>query len=445
MKNISALIKFFSLSFFILLVCAAGAFADDACPSLKTYKDNGIGDKFILKGAFELIADACTKVANFSWKTFAKPLQAIVGLGTAIYIALYTLKNIGSFSQQDTSAYLSNDKTGVIPLAVKMTIVVWLLGNQAFLYKYLIGMAITTGMEVGTLIGYTPLAQSFSSPDNLGTLFHLVIKQIIIFNNTIYKIVATGQLLLCMAFSPDNFLKDYWVVVPIGGALYIYGWLLIIGVSFYMLDVLFRLGVGCIFLPFAVACGMSKLTSVYTKKAWNLFMNVCFNFVMLGIVITFTDLMIQKCIGINIPEDKIFNEADIKDTIQNIGLKSFVVTSICCMITYQLFMQVEQLVEKISGADSVGKVGSEIGSKVSQAALHAVKAPIKEVGNITAASAQEVGATVSSGINNKYQRFKAYVQTRPSYQYVSNSRVGRGYRTISRWNQAVRRALRLDE
>lgn len=434
MNKLSTLTKIISFSFVALLLSCGYAIAEDPCESLEMLMQDGIGDNFILKGAYKIIADACSKVAEFSWKTFAQPLQAVVGLGTAIYIAVYTLKNIGSFSQQDTSAYLSNEKTGVLPLAVKMAAIVWLLGNQSFIYKYLIGLAITTGMEIGQLINADAIKVNFGSTGDLRSLFTVIINQIIVFNDGIYKIVATGQLLWCMGASPDGFLNYYWVVLFMGGALYIYGWLLIIGVSFYMLDVLFRLGVGCIVLPFAIACGLSKLTSNYTEKTWNLFMNVCFNFIILGIVIEFTTKMIDHCVGLEIPKDKILNEADIKQIAENVGFKAFIITSLCCMIAYQLFMQIGELVEKISGASSVGKVGAETGAKISQTALAPAKKTVQEAGKLAVAGGQEAG----SRIGNKYQDFKDALKNTSPYQSIAHSRLANTYRR-------VRHALRLDE
>lgn len=436
MIKLSTLTKIISFSFMVLLLGCGYAFAEaeDPCESLEVLMQDGIGDKFILKEAYRIIADACSNVANFSWKTFAKPLQAVVGLGTAIYIAVYTLKNIGSFSQQDTSAYLSNEKTGVIPLAFKMAAIVWLLGNQTFIYKYLIGLAITTGMEIGTLINSAAINVHFTSTGDLRSLFTVIINQIIVFNDSLYRIVATGQLLWCMGASPDGLLNYYWVILFMGGALYVYGWLLIIGVSFYMLDVLFRLGVGCIVLPFAIACGLSKLTSSYTEKTWNLFMNVCFNFIILGIVIEFTAQMIERCVGLEIPDDKVLNEADIKQISENVGFKAFIITSLCCMISYQLFMQIGELVEKISGASSVGSVGAQTGAKLSRTALAPAKKTIKETGNLFGAAGQEAGSRIS----NKYTDVKnALKRTRP-YQAVARSRLANVYR-------GVRHALRLDE
>lgn len=438
MIKISTLIKAICLSFVNLFIFSFCAYAADSCPTLREYMNDGIGDNFILKEGYEIIARATSSVAAFSWGKFAVPLQAVVGLGTAIYIAVYTLKNIGSFSQQDTAAYLSNDKTGVIPLAIKMTIVVWLLGNQAFIYKYLIGLAITTCVEVGTLIGSSSGIGNFDSPDNLKALFQFVIQQIISFNDSIYKIVATGQLLLCMALSPDSMIDYYWKTIPFGAALWIYGWMIIIGVSFYMLDVLFRLGVGCIVLPFAVACGLSKLTIDYTRKTWNLFMNVCFSFIMLGILITFTYEMISRCIGLDIPENKVLNEADIKHINDNLDLGVFFITAICSMVAYQLFMQLESIVEKVSGTTAVGKVGQQTGAKFGKSTMRVAAKPAREGIRFAGAGVQVVAKDVKNYANNVRHKASNKITNSRPYQALSRSRVGRSYR-------AVRKFLRWDE
>lgn len=442
MTKIPTLIKAICFAFANLFVFSFCAYAAGSCSTLKEYINEGTGDNFILKEGYEIIARAATSVAKFSWDNFATPLQAVVGLGTAIYIAVYTLRNIGSFSQQDTAAYLSNDKTGVIPLAVKMAIVVWLLGNQAFIYKYLIGLAITTCVEVGNLIGPNSGIGNFDSPDNLEDLFNFVIQQVIDFNDSIYKIVATGQLLLCMAIPSANFFRFYWTTIPFAAALWIYGWLIIIGVSFYMLDVLFRLGVGCIVLPFAVACGLSKLTIDYTRKTWNLFINVCFSFIMLGILISFTFAMISRCVGLDIPENKVLNEADIKHINDNLDLGVFFITAICSMISLLLFMQLESIVEKVSGTEAVSKVGQQTGKQFSKSALRVASKPIRELGNFAGAGGQVIGKgvknyvhTVRRNISNKIKSSRPYRIARAA---TLRSGVGRSYR-------AVRKFLRWDE
>lgn len=435
MMKISTLVKTICLS--VAFWVAFSFCAQASCLSLSECMEQGIGDNFILKEAYEIIAEAMVIVSKTSWLLFAKSLQAVVGLGTAIYIAMYTLRNVGSFSQQDTAAYLSNEKTGVIPIAVKMLIIVWLLGNQSFIYKYLISLAVTTCIEIGTIIGSRSGIGTISSPDNLADLFAFVINKVIDFNNSIYHIVATGQLLFRMSFV-GGILNIYWKTAMFAIPLWIYGWIIIIGISFYMLDVLFRLGIGCVVLPFAIACGLSKFTIDYTRKTWNLFMNVGFNFIMLGILIGFANEMINKCVGLEIPENKKLNEADIKYINDQLDLGVFVTIALCCMITFKLFMQIEQIVDKISGTSSVGKVGQETGAKLGKLAKRAATKPSREAGKFVGAGAQVAGNKVSRSVNRIRRYVSNKIKNSAPYQAVSNSRVGRTYRATKkflRWNE----------
>ncbi len=435
MLKMSTIAKLIVLLFFSLFVCSFSAYAED-CPTLQVLMNEGTGDNFILREAYNLIASVCSNVAQFTWNTFSRPLQAVVGLGTAIYIALYTLKNIGSFSQQDTMAYLSNEKTGVIPLGFKLAAIIWLLNNQAFLYTHIIGMAIATGAEIGTLIGHDSGVNNFQAPSDLSALFTFIINQIISFNNGIYRVIAIGRLLCCIALEPEGILEKYWIVFCFGGALYVYGWILIIGVSFFMLDVLFRLGVGCIMLPFAIACGISKLTIEYTGKTWSLFVNVAFHFIMLGIVIEFTNQMIGIASGLDnldIPATKVLNKADADQISEALGSTTFIRTALACMISYQLFSKIEGIVHSICGGN-VGNLGGELGTKAGQAAAYTAKKPITEAMNLSKAAAGQA----SEETKEKLKHVKNKIMKTSPMQAVANSKMAQGYRK-------VKHALRLDE
>ncbi len=380
MNKLSAFLYKTFLSLCYMIAFASQALADDrTCTPYHEVLADGKGDNFILKGTYEIIAKACTNVAEFSWKQLAEPLQVVIALAGAIYIAVYTLKNIGTFSQQDVSAYLTNDKTGVILVGVKTGAVIWLLGNQSFLYEYIVGLAVNTGMEIGRLInGSSGIS---GAADNIGGLFNQVIKQIQAFNDEIYSIVATGRVLLCLGMLTDGFflINWHWFLILTGLVLYIYGWLIVLSVSFYMLDVLFRLGVGAIVLPLAVACGFSKLTSNYTKKTWDLFINVAFNFVMLGVVIKFTTSLLQQCtIGnielaekLNIGEP--LSDSDVELIEDILDGPNFILVTFCCLISFKLFGEVEQIADKISSTSSVGKLGQQLGAAASAPVIKGAK------------------------------------------------------------------------
>lgn len=402
-------------SVFCLLVLPAIAWAaddKDFCPTFQEFLADGVGDHCLLCGLYQTLMDACAKVVVKSWDAFAKPLQGVVSLGASIYIAVYTIKNLGSFSQQDATAYLSNDKTGILPLMFKTGVIVALLNDSTILYEYLIAPVISTGIAISNNIG-DPSGFSVDSgftANNVQDLFNEVIKKVRDFNDNIYKIIAIGRELLCLAFLPDGIFSWEWALIPFGGTLYVFGWFILVGVSFYLLDVLFRLAVGCIVLPLATACGISKLTSSYTKKTWDLFVNVFFDFVMLGIVLNFSLEMILKSLEQGGPlvglvdQDSAFTADDAAEIAEKLEVKTFTLTTVCCLVVFQLFLKVQNLADSISGTTGVGTTGQTLGATAAQgakaAATKAVGAPL----GFAKAAAQEAGSTVANSSAGKKVR-----------------------------------------
>ena len=452
MTKILTSLKYLIGSFFYFVCTASVSRADDPmCPTLTEFIQEGTGgagggqtsDHCLLCGIYDVVMDACANVVVLSWNAFATPLQGVVAIGAAIYIAVYTLKNIASFSQQDPAAYLSYEKTGISPLCVKVAMVIWLLGNQSFLYSYIIGPVISAGLSVGGTIssaGGTLGVSGFGDVSNVRTLFQAVIDKVREFNDNVYQIVALGRLFLCLAFLPEDIFDWYWSLIFFGAVLYVFGWFILIGVSFYLLDVLFRLAVGCMLLPMAIACGVSKLTSKYTKKNWNLFVNVFFNFVMMGVLLTFTMEMIMEAAGgsdeliaeHNIQAGKQFTEADASALVENLDVSSFLLTTIACMVAFKLFMELEQLADKVSSTSSIGKLGKQSGALAHQFASAPIKKGLRENKKFAGAAIQ----TAKEDFRDSRRQTWQNIRQSPVGQAIQNSRVGK---TVSK----LRRALRI--
>ena len=260
------------------------------------------------------------------------------------------------------------------------------------------------------------------------------------FNDNAYQIVAIGRLFICLAFLPDSPMDWLWPLVPYGAVLYVFGWFIVIGVSFYLLDVLFRLAVACMLLPMAIACGVSKLTSKYTKSNWNLFVNVFFNFVMMGILLDFMIKMIDKSLGgameiINKNPNMTGKQLSVnaaEDLLDKLETSSFILTTVCCMVGFKLFMELEQLAEKVSSTSSVGKEGSKLGAITNKV----VTAPAKVIGKagmgLAGATVQQAG----SDINDERRKLGRKIAGSPLGQAIGRSKFGRAY-------SRVRRALRI--
>ena len=449
MMKIRTALKYFFALWAYYLCTAVSVFADDDlhCKTLKEYVAEGTGESkpdgsgCLLCGIYEVVMQACANVVTTSWNAFAQPLQGVVAVGAAIYIAVYTLRNIATFSQQDPAAYLSG-KTGIIPLGVKVAAVIWLLGHESFLYQYLIGPVIGAGMNIGAMFGSQLGGGSsgFTGVSNVGSLFRAVIDKVQEFNDNAYQIVAIGRLFICLAFLPRNVMDWLWPLVPYGAVLYVFGWFIVIGVSFYLLDVLFRLAVACMLLPMAIACGVSKLTSKYTKSNWNLFVNVFFNFVMMGILLDFMIKMIDKSLGgameiINKNPNMTGKQLSVnaaEDLLDKLETSSFILTTVCCMVGFKLFMELEQLAEKVSSTSSVGKEGSKLGAITNKV----VTAPAKAIGKagmgLAGATVQQAG----SDINDERRKLGRKIAGSPLGQAIGRSKFGRAY-------SRVRRALRI--
>lgn len=402
--NVSNIFRLNILFYFICIGLAFAEDEEDVCPTFQDYLTDKGQD--LLSGVLKVVTDACASVATKSWDLFATPLQGVVMTGAAIYIAVFTLKNIASFSQQDAAGYLSNSKTGVIPLMAKVAVVLILLTSEGnvFLYKNLITPVVEAFMNAGAKFGNTGLGTTFGGASNVGGLFNSVLTKVTDFNKSSYQIVALGRELLCLAFNPSSFLDIHWKLIPYAAALYIFGWLICIAISFYLLDVLFRLGVGCMLLPMAVACGVSKLTSQYSKKTWELFVNVCFNFLMLGIVCDFAIKMLEQSVGgvegssimSELTANAVIENEKVKELVEAIDFKAVILTILCCFIIFKLFSEVGELAERVSGAKSVGNTGQKIGADAISRPWNATKRMTKQGGKIIAQEA------ISSAKNSKY-------------------------------------------
>lgn len=86
------------------------------------------------------------------------------------------------------------------------------------------------------------------------------------FNDQVYETIAIGNAMICNA-TRDFIFSWYWLMLTYGLILFVFGWILLVGISFYIVDILIRLAFGAILLPFGVACAISNQTVGYTKTS----------------------------------------------------------------------------------------------------------------------------------------------------------------------------------
>lgn len=398
----------------VLLLSGCGE--EDPCPTVQDYLDEGKSDgaagdgNCLLCRMFTIITKASAKAANNSWDLFAADLRPVVGLAAAIYIAIYVLKNVGSFTKQNAADFLTGDKRGVLLLMFKTAVIVSLLTDKWFVDS-IISPLLQAGLNIGTTLSVTDAVMANASGTGYDALFEMINVSIRQFNDEVYRTVAIGEAMICNA-TQDSIFKWYWLMLVYGFILFVFGWILVVGISFYIVDILIRLAFGAVLLPFGIASAISGLTTPYTKKIWEIFLNVFFSFVMLGIILGLTIQLVNLGIGaesggseeaakeggggalsafltnldMRIDENQI---KEIAEDLWNHG--SLLLTIICFCVIVQMAAQIGKLADKVSGTGGLTSVGSQVSAAVSQPLVKQGKKLGKVAGNWAGSGAKYAG------------------------------------------------------
>lgn len=357
----------------VLLLCGC------ECQTYQYYLDNGlsINNKCLLCGLFKILTDSANKAANASWNTFAEELALVVMYATAIYIAFYTLKLVGSFGKQEVADYMSNDKTGLLFLVFKMAVIMLLLTKGNFLVDSILSPLLESGLKIGQQLGSDRATINWGTGEGGGwnALFSMVNEAVKLYNDQIYETVAVGQAMICR--STQGFIFGwYWLMLCYGLLYFIFGWFLLATVSFYIADILLALTFGAIMLPFGVAFAISNQTSQYSNKIWQIFLNVFFNFVMLGLILGLSVELVELGMGKmnehNAPDmgtngflgnitDMLDNDQvkEVSEILWSSG--SLLLTIVCFCLLTNLVMTIKDLASSVSDAAGVTNAASKAG------------------------------------------------------------------------------------
>ena len=393
--------KLFLPLVFVLLFCGC------ECQTYQYYLNKGLSstNNCLLCGLFKVLTDSAKTAANTSWSTFASDLSLVVMYATAIYIAFYTLKLVGSFGKQEVSDYMSNDKTGLLVLAFKMAVIMSLLRSNFFIDSILSPL-LQSGLTIGQKLGPERAMVNWSVGSGSGwsPLFDMVNEAVKTYNDQVYDTVAIGESMICR--STQGFIFGwYWLMLCYGLLYFVFGWFLLASVSFYIADILLALAFGAILLPFGIAFAISGQTSQYSKKIWQIFLNVFFNFVMLGLLLGLSVELVELGMGKmnedNAPDmgmngfigniTSMLDNNQVKEVSEILWSSgSLLLTIVCFCLLTNLIMNIKDLANSISDTDGVTSAGSEAGAKFTKPLVNNAK----KVGLYTA---NTVGNTVQYG------------------------------------------------
>lgn len=441
--NIIKGIKGISLFTLVLLLCSC----HDKCDTIQKYIDDGQNYNTIYEGQnektylmcalFNILIKAAKDIATKSWETLSGPLVPVVGVVAAIYVAIYTMKLVGSFGKQTATDFMTGEKRGLLKLMFKTAVIIFLLnggkgpewieslkgisglfgndnlsanlgivgenlGQENFLIRKIITPILKSALEIGGALAVKSDV-SFNFYDNIegmmedafgihvrtpwGSLFEMIRGALKGFMDATYEPIGLGEAMICNA-SKDEFWNWYYLMLVYGFILFTFGWLMSVVIGFYLVDILINLTFAAVLLPIGVACAISDKTMTFTKNIWNIFINVFFSFIILGIVIGMTIQVMDLCLSRG--DDPAMTGGALSDFMAkrqdyidaNIIKKlaeflwnsgSLLLTVVCLSVMYGLIGQVGSLAEKISGASSISSAGSETAAKMAKPVINQAK------------------------------------------------------------------------
>ena len=388
---------------FVLLLCACGDEEHgSSCPTVQE-----VGTACPLCMFFDILSESAALMANTAWDRLAKPLSIIVLIAASIQIAAFTLRLVSSLGKQTVADYLTSEKNGIFILMFKTAVIFGLLQTHEF-REYIIAPLLEAAMQIGTelsIMGGNVYTAGGSSWDAIFGLMKDAAKN---FNKSVHFVVGLGEAMACDASKEGMkfWLWDYLQLLY-GSMLFVFGWMLLAGVTFYMVDLTIRLAFAAVLLPFGIACACSNLSMPYAKNVWNLFVNVFFSLIMLGIIVGIIILIVLHCVGGGDAPALGAFVYDLTEAIDGnkvsemsaamVSFGHLILTIVCFSIVLQLVEQMGVLASDISDTAAAGDISpaQQAGAAVQKMAVDNAKKAGKWAGQTTLGAVQQVGHDIA--------------------------------------------------
>ncbi len=381
--------------------------------------------KCILCPLFVILFNTAQSMSIVSYAQLAEGFKNLMLIGFALYIAYVTLKQVSSFTKQDGPKFVSE----LLVMSFKVLLAYLILTHVSELYRLVLEPLLNAAMEFGgaflfrsassnSASSFMTCAASTNMPEGAtiikGFYSEALFAKVNCFVTSVQQELAVatsiGSSLMCVSRNEAAHWYGLWDLTMFSSGLiiWVFSWLTCLAFGFYLIDAVIRLGVVGGLMPFLIAAWPFKLTSGYTKKGWDMFMNTFFTFVFLGIVVSVNiELSLQAVTGGEGGYDaimKLVNSNEVKPIvdIMSIGLMGLLFLILCCIFGFKLTSEAVSLAAQMSGG-SPGNLGSTIASAGAGAAKWGTTRTLKGVGAV----GKSVGE--ASGVNEKIRSGKEVV------------------------------------
>ena len=360
---------------------------------------------------FKILYTAGASVSVASFDALAAPFQTLLVIGLALYIGFLTLKQVGAFTKQDGSKYISE----LLIIGFKVFIAFLLLGNGSQIYKLGLEPLISAGLEVGASFLSAPSAENSVDITSCGqgtvsgtdkAFYSDALQEKLdcylrkVGEETMVGDVV-GSTLVCFATSSSGAMPIIRTLVS-GLFIRLFALLIYVAFAFYLIDAVVRLGIVGAILPFLIASWPFKVTSGYTKKGWDIYLNAVFIFIFMGLIVNVTiELLSSSVTGGNGDSSEILGYMADDNIVKLIDLfemggASFLFVILCGIFGFKLCGEASSLAAEM-GTSGGTSIASKIGGLGANAAYGVAKKGVKAGAKGAVAVTKGVASVIPTG------------------------------------------------
>ncbi len=359
---------------------------------------------------FQSLYTAVQTMSRQAFDTTKDAIRKVMSLGFALYIAFSVLGHVSSMTKQDAPKFL----TGLLVSTCKFLVAFLLLMNKDTIYYYVINPLLSTALDFGGAMLFTAgdaiktcktdtagLSGTGDKvlPNELYVTMECFIKGV---QAEIAFAQAAGSSIMCVGRNEASGAFGIWdfSMVFSGLAIYLCALLLSFAFGFYLIDSVVMLGVLGALMTFFIACWPFKMTGGYTGKGFNMFMNIFFTFIFMGIVVSINTQLIKASLstgGLENIED-VLSGGNIRDSKQILDINGagFLIILCCCFFGFKFSAKTAQLAGSMAGGGGID-IGAKLGGLLTSGAVNSAMRVGKSATAPITAKAKQAGNAVLNG------------------------------------------------
>lgn len=381
---------------------------------------------------FTAFYNAASKVAKRSIDSLSKPIQQLLVMMFALWIAFQVLAFVSSPEVKDLKDLISS----LITQSFIVLLVFNILNRGAMdFFNFALEPIYTTGQKLAqTIIKPDDVATSAKKQDS-GNMDDSLLKKInapcsgksdiinpkdknsenkgvlpksmgdsilctmTLIQNRVAQIKALGSASICHSFK-EGFILPHLNYFFVGFGLWLAANIMLLAVPFMMIDSVFQMAVASAMLPFGIGAYAFKITRGYSKTVWETFLNSMFAFIFISLISLMLVSAYQSIIT-NTTGDlsSMFTESATEAQLANLLIKlpwfstAFLQLIFVGLLTWSVLETAKNFAGEFSGSISNTSIGSSIATMGASATKSLLKKPIEK----TAEAAFDGGVSLVKG------------------------------------------------